>query len=436
MTRLTLKCLLVFVLLASVGFAEKTPDIAGFRKRAEMGDVLAQYQLGWRYANGVDVPENDAEAVKWYRKAAEQWHAPAQCNLGMMYFKGEGVPKDLVQSHVWLNIAAAKGNKDASTNLYMVEPSMSPEQMAEAMVLARELFEKSAADTSIIDELRKKAGSGDAFAQEKLGMMYTRGEGAPKDFVEAVKWYRMAAEQGYAKAQERLGMMYKLGYGVSKNNAEAAKWYRKAAEQGYGYAQYFLGEMYAEGDGMLKDLVLAHVWWNISGASVTSLDVIRGAFDAKPKRNDIEKKMTPEQTAEAMKLARVLYEKIAAEIPITAELRNKAVSGDALAQYKLGLNYAIGDGVPKDTVSAVKWYLKAAEKGYAEAQYGLGLMYSGVVGVPEDLVQAHAWFNIAGATGHKDSIAKVSLTEWRMTPEQKAEAQKLAKEIWGKLPKK
>ena len=40
------------------------------------------------YDRGEGVPENDAEAVKWYRKAAEQGLADAQHNLGMMYDKG------------------------------------------------------------------------------------------------------------------------------------------------------------------------------------------------------------------------------------------------------------------------------------------------------------------------------------------------------------
>lgn len=39
--------------------------------------------------------------------------------------------------------------------------------------------------------------------------MYKFGEGVPQDYVEAVKWFRMAAEQGYAGAQHNLGVMYK-----------------------------------------------------------------------------------------------------------------------------------------------------------------------------------------------------------------------------------
>ena len=48
---------------------------------AEQGDAAAQYNLGWMYANGLGVPQDDQAAVKWYRLAAEQGEAYAQDRL-------------------------------------------------------------------------------------------------------------------------------------------------------------------------------------------------------------------------------------------------------------------------------------------------------------------------------------------------------------------
>lgn len=62
--------------------------------------------------------------------------------------------------------------------------------------------------------------------------MLEDGKGIPKDEVEALKWYRKAAEQGYAPAQNILGVTYTTGHGVPNDDVEAVKWYRKAAEQG------------------------------------------------------------------------------------------------------------------------------------------------------------------------------------------------------------
>ena len=59
--------------------------------RAEQGDAVAQFNLGVMYGRGEGVPEDDAEAVKWYRKAAEQGLASTQFELGVMYYMGEGV---------------------------------------------------------------------------------------------------------------------------------------------------------------------------------------------------------------------------------------------------------------------------------------------------------------------------------------------------------
>ena len=71
---------------------------------------------------------------------------------------------------------------------------------------------------------------------------------------------------------------------------------RTKAEQGQAYAQYHLGVSYANGEGVPKDLVQAHMWLNLSGA--------KGSEQAKSSLKIIEKQMSAEQKAEAMKLAR------------------------------------------------------------------------------------------------------------------------------------
>ena len=62
--------------------------------------------------------------------------------------------------------------------------------------------------------------------------MYATGEGVPEDDAEAVRWYRLAAEQDDASAQYFLGFAYANGRGVPEDYAEAVRWYRLAAEGG------------------------------------------------------------------------------------------------------------------------------------------------------------------------------------------------------------
>ena len=78
------------------------------------------------------------------------------------------------------------------------------------------------------------------------------------DNKEAVKWFRLAAEQGDAEAQINLGVMYETGRGVPKDDKEAVKWYRLAAEQGDADAQFNVGVMHHNGTGVPQDFVMAY----------------------------------------------------------------------------------------------------------------------------------------------------------------------------------
>ena len=108
---------------------------------AEQGDAQSQASLGWLYANGDGVPEDDAEAVRWYRLSAEQGDAAAQYNLGWMYANGDGVPGDRVYAYMWFNLSAAQGDEGARERKDRVERRMTREQITEAQRLSREWFE-------------------------------------------------------------------------------------------------------------------------------------------------------------------------------------------------------------------------------------------------------------------------------------------------------
>jgi hypothetical protein len=68
------------------------------RQAAEMGDAQAQLELGQMYYEGKKVPQDYAEAARWYRKSAEQGNVHAQNLLGKRYEAGEGVPQDYAEA--------------------------------------------------------------------------------------------------------------------------------------------------------------------------------------------------------------------------------------------------------------------------------------------------------------------------------------------------
>jgi TPR repeat protein len=215
---------------------------------------------------------------------------------------------------------------------------------------------------------RKAAEQNYTLAQNKLAGCYYKGEGVARDYVEAAKWFRKAAEQNNADAQSNLGACYGLGKGVAENEVEAVKWFRKAAEQNYADAQFNLGSCNFFGEGVVKDYVEAVKWF-----------------------------------------------------------RKAAEQNHARAQYSLGSCYDLGDGVAKDELEAVKWFRKAAEQNLGSAQNSLGACYLLGEGVAKDNVEAYKWKLLAARQGDEDARKIVTLLEDRMTREQIAEGQKLAR---------
>jgi TPR repeat protein len=147
----------------------------------------------------------------------------------------------------------------------------------------------------LLQPLAEKSNS--APAQEKIGRMYHRGRGLPKDAGKAAEWYLKAAQGGDAAAAARLGSMYRIGEGVPRDLNQAAKWYATGASRGNALAQVGLGFMSMEGIGTPVDFKSAAGWFN--------------------KATD---------------------------------------QGDASAMLALGTLFELGKGIPKDLVQAYKWY--------------------------------------------------------------------------------
>jgi len=121
-------------------------DFEETKRLAEQGDASAQYNLGSMYRTGDGVPENDAEAVRWYRLAAEQGDAVAQNNLAAMYAYGDGVPQNNVRAYVWWSVGAAQGLQSARNNRDIIAERLTPEQRARGQEMATRCFESDYQD--------------------------------------------------------------------------------------------------------------------------------------------------------------------------------------------------------------------------------------------------------------------------------------------------
>ena len=81
-----------------------------------------------------------------------------------------------------------------------------------------------------------------------------------------------------------------------KDYKEAVKWWKLSAEQGTANSQFNLGAMYNNGQGVPQDYALAHMWWSICSSN-ESKDCVKN-------RNIVEKKMSPSQIEKAQEMAR------------------------------------------------------------------------------------------------------------------------------------
>ncbi|HIE87808.1 MAG TPA: sel1 repeat family protein, partial [Gammaproteobacteria bacterium] len=64
-----------------------------------------------------------------------------------------------------------------------------------ALLIPATSFGASEEDKRWFEETQVEANQGDADAQYLLGLMYANGRGVPQDDKEAVRWYRLAADQ-------------------------------------------------------------------------------------------------------------------------------------------------------------------------------------------------------------------------------------------------
>ncbi|MDC0737020.1 tetratricopeptide repeat protein [Cognatishimia sp. SS12] len=101
-----------------------------------------------------------------------------------------------------------------------------------------------------------------------------------------------AARSGNADAEELIGVMYAMGLGVERDDQRAFEWYLRSSLKGHPGAQSGIGWYYEVGRGMpAPDLVRAYMWYTLSA--------IGGDPDAAISLEEVVKKMTPEEIEKA-----------------------------------------------------------------------------------------------------------------------------------------
>jgi TPR repeat protein len=338
----------------------------------ELPHSLKKLRLGEKFEHTVETLPRFIEVFEVGRQ-----------DMAGKYEKGmDGVEKDINKSIHLYEAKAKGGDLWAQVKTGFMYASIQKHSEAVAWFASA-----AGMDEEIIAEWRH-GKSIVASAQGMLGRAYGLGEGVDKNEKEAVKWFKLAAEQGTsveaAEAQLHLGNAYCLGEGVEKDDREAVKWYKLAAEQGEESAQLLLGIAYHNGKGVEKDDNEASKWYKLAGEKGNaSAQFNLGCayyFGQGVEKDDKEA---------------VKWYKLAAE------------KGHMKAQYNVGIMCSKGEGVQKDAREAIKWYKLAADQGYAAAQHSLALMYAEGAGVPKDEKKAVELFEAAAAQGYADAKSQL-----------------------------
>lgn len=172
-------------------------SILFFMKASDLGNFDSYYYLSTMYAIGQGVIQNSDKAYELARIGANNGSIPSTYQLGIL-------------------VAAGQGTRSKQRK-------------------AERLFEESNQIKWFKDQFEKFQTP---LMASEIGGAYESGYGGlERDESIAVIWYKIAAKMDEPLAQTRLANLYEKGYGIDKNYPEALRWYRKAAQQGHQSAQ-------------------------------------------------------------------------------------------------------------------------------------------------------------------------------------------------------
>lgn len=261
--------------------------------------VRGAEKLGSLYDQGGDSGPDYASAAKAYQRAIAEGHIEAQGELAFLYFRGRGVPQDYEKAvSLHEELVERFGERAYGYNmavLYFYAPAGKDQALRHKE--AFRLFKNEVAGNKDI-------------AQSALGECYEHGVGVTRNYAEAAKWYKLAADQGLADAQFLLGELYRRGLGVKRDYKEALRLFEQASNLKLAWGHRGVAGALYRGEGVERD-----------------------------------------------------YER-ALEMYTEA-----AQGGDQESMFMLGQMYELGQGTNKDAIAARKWYRQAAEYPESEAHY-------------------------------------------------------------------
>ncbi len=280
MRTLTVLLSIVSFLFAAVSVADDLTDIL---VAAESDNVQAQLVLGGMHEHGMGVALNNTRSAYWWQRALDNGYIDIAKGLGSMYMSGRGVPLDYERGMELYLFAAEHGHPHAIKFVALgykrglglpQDDEKAAEWAAKAAALdgpnADVVFldsmqsEETALQTEeqMFAEFLRQANEGNARGFYYVSVAYTSGTGVARNYIEAERWAREAAERGLTSGIRHLGLFHQLGQGMPRNRVEAQKWYYvlDALRPDDGPFLSVVNATYMSRDQLAEARGLANVW--------------------------------------------------------------------------------------------------------------------------------------------------------------------------------
>ena len=382
---------------------------------SEKGNLLAVFDLGRIYSDGLGVEIDTDKAQEYYAQALDGFETLEmqkpwkylEYRIGKMYAQGLGTAQDYELASEWFEKSANQKYKFAEYSLGgLYYRGQGVEQRFEK---AFELYFRS-------------AKQGFPYADFEVAKMFRDGIGTKKDekqnqhhFKKAFIGFEKMEQQSHDdKIQYRLGWMLQNGIGTEKDIPRAKEYFEKSAKLGNTFACYSLAKLIlAEDEPTDEELKKALEYLHTasdSGNQFSQYSLAKFYYKGEHLEQDIAKAvglftLSAEQGNEwaAYSLGKIyLTEDDYKDIDKAVHwLTQPAKENKQFAEYQLGKLYLQGDEIPKDTLKAVRYLTSSAEQGNQFSQYILGKLYLMGKEIERDKETAIKWLTLSAEKGNE-----------------------------------
>ena len=340
-----------------------------YSKSAKSGYHYGVYSYGMCYKTCIGVESDDKKFLDSMRRAAELGDHPALRVLGHIYFYGKyGMKKDLAVAEEFYVRAIELGNKPAYGDL-------------RALYLYQNINSEGIGE-KLTSLYKQRALAGNPYAMAHYGWALVSGIGGKKDQLEGRKWIRKAVSKDEDAGYVMMADAYRLGRGEERNFREAVKYYKIAAERGHRRSMYEVGVIFYYGKG------------NVDIDYKQALKYLTMAEELEDSRSSL---LLAEMYMQGNGVTKNVEEGI-------FHLKRAFGNGDGYAAYKLGNLYLEGKEVEKDVENAMFFFNRGERLEDGSCMHRLAELYVQGEVVKQDIEKGMEYYKMSAKAGNPEGL--------------------------------